>query len=254
MHFSSISIDSCIGTFLLTSLVYGFYLQGPYTTTAYTELRENAVRVLCNADMSEGFLVGKDVSLPETAIRNPSKPLRYISHGNRVSQRPILAFFAGNMHGRVRPILLKYWHKDKEMKIYGPLPRRVARNMSYIQHMKFSKYCLCPMGYEVNSPRLVEAIYYGCVPVIIANNFVLPLSEVLDWSAFSVIVEEKDIPRLKDILLAIPLRMYLKMQNNVKMVQKHFLWHPKPIRYDLFHMILHSIWLNRLSQIRNNGS
>ncbi|CAN6988216.1 hypothetical protein IGI04_001874 [Brassica rapa subsp. trilocularis] len=221
---------------------------GPYTVSEHPELRQNTIKALCNADLSDGiFVPGRDVSLPETSIRNAGRPLRNIGNGNRVSQRPILAFFAGNLHGRVRPQLLKHWrNKDDEMKIYGPLPHNVARKMTYVQHMKSSKYCLCPMGYEVNSPRIVEAIYYECVPVIIADNFVLPFSEVLDWSAFSVVVPEKDIPRIKEILLEIPMRRYLKMQSNVKMVQKHFLWSPKPRRYDVFHMILHSIWFNLL--------
>ncbi|XP_010258844.1 PREDICTED: probable glycosyltransferase At5g03795 isoform X2 [Nelumbo nucifera] len=224
---------------------------GPYTVNEHEELSKNTIKALCNADLSEGvFVAGKDVSLPETTIRNPRRPLRGLG-GKRVSQRSILAFFAGNMHGRVRPILLKYWgDKDEDMKIYGPLPNRVSRKMSYVQHMKSSRFCICPMGYEVNSPRIVEAIYYECVPVIIADNFVPPFNEVLDWNAFSVIVAEKDIPSLKDILLAIPMRRYLSMQKNVKMLQKHFLWNPRPIRYDLFHMILHSLWFNRLNQIQ----
>lgn len=224
---------------------------GPYTVTEHEELARNTLKALCNADLSERiFIEGRDVSLPETTIRAPRRPLRYLG-GNRASLRPILAFFAGSMHGRVRPTLLKHWGGEKyeDMKIYKRLPLRVSKKMTYIQHMKSSKYCLCPMGFEVNSPRIVEAIYYECVPVIIADNFVLPLSEVLDWSAFSVVVAEKDIPRLKDILLSIPMRKYVAMQNNVKMVQKHFLWNPKPVRYDLFHMILHSIWLNKLNQI-----
>ncbi|KAK8998150.1 hypothetical protein V6N11_012681 [Hibiscus sabdariffa] len=224
---------------------------GPFATTGHVELRDNTIKALCNADLNENFVVGRDVSLPETTIRTVRKPLRHIGGGIRVSQRPILAFFAGKMHGRVRPRLLKYWRdKDEDMKIYGSLPGRIARNMSYIRHMKSSKYCICPMGYEVNSPRIVEAIYYECVPVIIADNFVLPLSEVLEWTAFSVTVAEADIPKLKEILLAIPLKRYLKMLMNAKMVQKHFLWNPSPVRYDMFHMILHSIWYNRLNQIQ----
>ncbi|KAF8412967.1 hypothetical protein HHK36_000939 [Tetracentron sinense] len=224
---------------------------GPYTVNEHKELSRNTIKALCNADLSEGiFVARRDVSLPETTIRNPKRPLRDLG-GKRVSQRSILAFFAGNMHGRVRPTLLQYWgNKDEDMRIYGPLPKRISRKMSYVQHMKSSRFCICPMGYEVNSPRIVEAIYYECVPVIIADNFVPPFNEVLDWSAFSVIVAEKDIPSLKEILLAIPMKRYLSMQTNVKMLQKHFLWNPKPIRYDLFHMILHSIWFNRLNQIQ----
>ncbi|CAN6460881.1 unnamed protein product [Victoria cruziana] len=186
---------------------------GPYTTKEHEELCHNTIKALCNADLSEGFFVrGKDVSLPETTIRTPKRPLRYLG-GKPVSQRSILAFFAGNMHGRVRPVLLKHWSdKDEDMKIYGPLPNRVSRKMSYVELMKTSKFCICPMGYEVNSPRIVEAIYYQCVPVIIADNFVLPFDDILNWSAFSVVVAEKDIPKLKDILMAIPLRRLNQIQ------------------------------------------
>ncbi|XP_020268434.1 probable glycosyltransferase At5g03795 [Asparagus officinalis] len=227
---------------------------GPYTTTAHEELRKNTIKALCNADTSEGIFVrGRDVSLPETTIRTPNRPQRYVG-GKRVSQRPILAFFAGNMHGRVRPTLIKYWgDKDdnsQDMRIYKRLPNRVSRKMSYVEHLKSSKFCLCPMGYEVNSPRIVEAIYAECVPVIIADNFVLPFEEVLDWSSFSVSVAEKDIPNLRDILLGISLRRYIALQAAVKRVQRHFLWHTKPEKYDIFHMILHSIWFNRLNQIQ----
>lgn len=223
---------------------------GPYTTREHPELMKNAVKALCNADLSEGYFVsGKDVSLPETNLHSVKQPPRNLG-GNIASQRSILAFFAGNMHGRVRPVLLQYWKdKDDDMKIYELLPARVAKKMSYAQHMKSSKYCICPMGYEVNSPRIVEAIYYGCVPVIIADNFVHPLNEVLNWNAFSITVAEKDIPKLKDILLNIPEKKYFSMQLRVKKVQKHFIWHRNPLRYDIFHMILHSIWLNRLNQI-----
>ncbi|KAK4338229.1 hypothetical protein RND71_042716 [Anisodus tanguticus] len=227
---------------------------GPYILKDHEELIRNTIKALCNADISEGiFKAGKDVSLPETAIRNVGKPLINVG-GKRVSQRPILAFFAGNMHGPVRPKLLEYWSdKDEDMKIYGPLPNRVSRKMSYLEHMKSSKFCLCPMGFEVNSPRIVEAIYYECVPVIIADNLALPFDEVLDWSAFSLIVAEKDIPKLKEILLSIPLRRYQVMQNNVKRLQKHFHWNSIPTRYDLFHMILHSIWSSRLNQFQESG-
>ncbi|XP_040367659.1 probable glycosyltransferase At5g03795 [Rosa chinensis] len=70
---------------------------GPYTVTQHEELANNTIKALCNADTSERvFVAGKDVSLPETNIRNPRVPLRNIG-GLRVSQRPLLAFFAGRM-------------------------------------------------------------------------------------------------------------------------------------------------------------
>ncbi|XVE71027.1 hypothetical protein DITRI_Ditri10aG0117000 [Diplodiscus trichospermus] len=209
----------------------------------------NCIRALCNSDVREGYIFGKDVSLPETYVRNPQKPLRELG-GKPPSKRSILAFFAGSMHGYLRPILLEHWgNKDPDMKIFGKMPN-VKGNMNYIQHMKSSKYCLCPRGYEVNSPRVVEAIFYECVPVIISDNFVPPFFEVLNWESFAVFVLEKDIPNLKKILLSIPAKRYRQMQLRVKKIQQHFLWHPRPEKYDIFHMILHSVWYNRVFQIK----
>lgn len=219
----------------------------PYETRHHME---HCIKALCNADVTVGFKIGRDVSLPETYVRSARNPLRDLG-GKPPSQRHILAFYAGSMHGYLRPILLKYW-KDKEtdMKILGPMPPGVASKMNYIQYMKSSKYCICPKGYEVNSPRIVESIFYECVPVIISDNFVPPFFEVLDWGTFSIILAERDIPNLKDILLSISKERYLALQLGVRKVQRHFLWHAKPEKYDLFHMTLHSIWYNRVYQIK----
>ncbi|XP_054788482.1 probable glycosyltransferase At5g03795 isoform X1 [Prosopis cineraria] len=203
------------------------------------------IRALCNADAKEGFVFGKDASLPETYIRNFQNPKRGMG-GKPASKKSTLAFFAGNMHGYVRPILLQHWeNKDPDMKIFGRMPKSKG-DRNYIQYMKSSKYCICAKGYEVNSPRVVEAILYECVPVIISDNFVPPFFEVLNWESFAVFVVEKDIPNLKNILLSIPAKRYLQMQMRVRKVQQHFLWHTKPVKYDVFHMILHSIWYNRV--------
>lgn len=214
-----------------------------------SRIMANSIRALCNSDVKEGFKFGKDVSLPETYIRNAQNPLRELG-GKPPSQRKILSFFAGNMHGYLRPILLQYWeNKDPDMKIFGKLPKSKG-NANYIQHMKSSKYCICAKGYEVNSPRVVEAIFYECVPVIISDDFVPPFFDFLNWESFAVIVPEKEIPYLKKILLSIPSKRYLEMYKRVKQVQRHFLWHVKPVKYDIFHMILHSIWYNRVFQMR----
>ncbi|KAL8101655.1 putative glycosyltransferase At5g20260 [Apium graveolens] len=216
---------------------------------ALTQIRfNNCIKALCNADIKEGFRLGKDVSLPETMVRSKKNPLRDIG-GKAPRQRPILAFFAGQMHGYLRPVLLQQWQdKDPNIKIFKKLPKS-KKNRVYAEYMKSSKYCLCPKGYEVNSPRVVEAIYFECVPVIISDNFVPPFFEILNWESFAVFIPEKDLPNLKNILLSISDRRYQVMQQRVKQVQQHFLWHTQPIKYDIFYMILHSVWLNRVFQV-----
>ncbi|KAL8227034.1 hypothetical protein R6Q57_016866 [Mikania cordata] len=201
-----------------------------WTPSITKKYMNTCIRAMCNSDVKrEGFNLGKDVSLPETIVSSVKNPLREFGK-KPASQRSTLAFFAGRMHGNVRPILLHHWeNKDPEMKIFGKLPKS-KNNRNYIQYMKSSKYCICAKGYEVNSPRVVEAIFYECVPVIISDNFVPPFFEVLNWESFAVFVKEKDIPNLKNILVSIPETQYLVMQERVRKVQQHFLWHVKPMK------------------------
>lgn len=210
----------------------------------------NCIRALCNANVARGFKIGKDTTLPVTYVRSVEDPVRDIG-GKPPLERSILAFFAGGMHGYLRPILRHYWeNKEADMKILGPMPRDIDGKRAYREYMKSSKYCICARGYEVHTPRIVEAIFYECVPVIISDNYVPPFFEVLNWEAFSLFVKESDLPKLRDILLSIPEEEYLRMQMGVRMVQKHFIWHKKPTKYDLFHMVLHSVWHNRIFQLK----
>lgn len=87
----------------------------------------------------------------------------------------------------------------------------------------------------------------GCVPVIIKDHYVAPFSDVLNWKSFSVEVAVKDIPNLKTILMGISQRQYIRLQRRGKQVRRHFEVNLRPKRFDVFHMILHSIWLRRLN-------
>ncbi|OAY84924.1 putative glycosyltransferase, partial [Ananas comosus] len=191
---------------------------GPYVSSADPHLFSNSIRVLCNANTSEGFNPSKDVALPEINLKTDSTA--GMLGGPSASRRPILAFFAGGNHGPVRPLLLQHWKdNDSDIRVTEYLPRGV----SYYDMMRRSKFCLCPSGYEVASPRIVEAVYLECVPVTISDNYSLPFSDVLNWKSFSVQVSVGDIPNLKKILTGISPRQYIRMQRRVRVVRRHFM-------------------------------
>ncbi|XP_072952136.1 probable glycosyltransferase At5g03795 isoform X2 [Typha angustifolia] len=215
---------------------------GPSVSSTNRHLFMNSIRVLCNANTSEGFNPSKDVSLPEINIK--SDVIAGMVGGPSASHRPILAFFAGGNHGPVRPLLLKHW-KDKDSDVH--VTEYLPKGVSYYDMMRKSKYCLCPSGYEVASPRIVEAIYLECVPVTISDHYVLPFSDIINWRAFSVQVSVEDIPNIKNILMSISPRQYIRMQRRVRVVRRHFMVNNPPKRFDVFYMILHSVWLRRLN-------
>ncbi|CAI8598973.1 unnamed protein product [Vicia faba] len=146
----------------------------------------------------------------------------------------------GHLHGNIRYLLLSTWkNKDENVQVYD--------EDSYHTKLRSSRFCLCPSGYEVASPRIVEAIFAECVPVLISDSYVPPFSDFLNWKSFSVHIDVKEIPNIKKILMGISKRQYLKMQRRVKQVQKHFVPNEPPKRFDIFHMTIHSISLGRLN-------
>lgn len=217
---------------------------GPHASKGNPFLYNTSIRVLCNANTSEGFNPLKDVSLPEIHLYGGEVSPKLLSLPPDNAPRRYLAFFAGGMHGPIRPILLQHWkNRDKDIIVNEYLPKGI----DYYSIMLSSKFCLCPSGFEVASPRIVESIYAECVPVILSNYYVLPFSDVLQWEAFSVQVDVSDIPGLKEILSAIPESEYKKLKQGVRAVRRHFTLNQPAKRFDVFHMILHSIWLRRLN-------
>ncbi|GMQ10078.1 hypothetical protein CsSME_00053222 [Camellia sinensis var. sinensis] len=113
--------------------------------------------------------------------------------------------------------------------------------------MRKSKYCICASGYKVASPRMVEALYMGCVPILMKDHYVAPFSDVLNWKSFSVEVLMKDIPNLRTVLMVISQRQYIRLQRRGLQVRRHFEVNLPLKRFDVFHMILHSICFRRLN-------
>jgi hypothetical protein len=114
---------------------------------------------------------------------------------------------------------------------------------TYYEDMQRSVFCLCPLGWAPWSPRLVEAVVFGCIPVIIADDIVLPFADAIPWEEIGVFVAEEDVPRLDSILTSIPTDVILRKQRllaNPSM--KQAMLFPQPAQPgDAFHQILNGL-------------
>ncbi|CAN1242090.1 Probable beta-1,4-xylosyltransferase IRX10L [Linum perenne] len=93
------------------------------------------------------------------------------------------------------------------------------------------------------TPRLVEAVVFGCIPVIIADDIVLPFADAIPWEEIGVFVDEKDVPNLDTILTSIPPEVILRKQRllaNPSMKQAMLFPQPAQPR-DAFHQVLNGL-------------
>nr|XP_026693130.1 probable glycosyltransferase At5g11130 [Ciona intestinalis] len=208
-------------------------------------LMKNAIGLVSTADYDDPYFIPhKDISIPPTPSSGLSN-IHLIGKGGAlvdVRGRNILAFFAGDItSGRIRPLAWRTWYSDQDIEIIN----RILKPSAYIEKLKKAKFCLIFRGKEGWSPRLVEAISMGCVPVIISDHYHLPLQGIVEWSKIAIILPEAQISDLKKVLLLVSSTQLYEMQQYIKSVYHHFIWNYPAQPNDAFHSVMLQLWKRR---------
>ncbi|XP_023384560.1 exostosin-2 [Pteropus vampyrus] len=86
----------------------------------------------------------------------------------------------------------------------------------YPQVLQEATFCVVLRGARLGQAVLSDVLRAGCVPVVIADSYILPFSEVLDWKRASVVVPEEKISDVYSILQSIPQRQIEEMQKQAR--------------------------------------
>jgi len=130
---------------------------------------------------------------------------------------------------RNRAVRTRIWRKyNNDRRFY----LRRQRYAGYQSEIVRSVFCLCPLGWAPWSPRLVESVALGCVPVIIADGIRLPFDDVVPWQNISLTVAENEVGKLGWILHHVA-------RTNLTIIQQN-LWEPSVRRALLFNDRLES--------------
>lgn len=66
---------------------------------------------------------------------------------------------------------------------------------------------------------VISESFFCLLAVILSNYYDLPFNDILDWKKFAVILKEKDVYELKQILKAITDEEFVTLHNNLVKVQ-----------------------------------
>ncbi|KAL3630148.1 hypothetical protein CASFOL_023132 [Castilleja foliolosa] len=183
---------------------------GVRATEGLPNLVKNSIRVVCSPSYDVGFIPHKDVALPQIL-----QPFALPSGGNDIENRTTLGFWAGHRNSKIRVILARVWENDTELDISNNRINRATGHLVYQKRFYRTKFCICPGGSQVNSARIADSIHYGCIPVILSNYYDLPFNDILNWHKFSVVLKEKDVYQLKQILKNITQEEFVTLHNNL---------------------------------------
>ena len=161
------------------------------------------LRGLRNIYPADGCLSELDRSLNPRSISLPALPIQ-VSHQDHHGEgrRKYLASFQGVLSHPVRAALGKLHDGGKfQIRIIEParhdalkLDATIGRtDEDYRQIMTNADFAFIPRGDALFSYRLLEAMSFGCIPIILSDNWVLPFDRLIDWSSCTLRPREDEV-------------------------------------------------------------
>ncbi|WVR09403.1 hypothetical protein IAU60_006470 [Kwoniella sp. DSM 27419] len=149
-------------------------------------------------------------------------------HIKPMRERPHLIAWSGTYWGtgksdRLRLTCSRGGAGEREL-YPGAGPQSYFLSWDYMNDLNDARFCPQPRGIAGWSPRTNDAIFAGCIPVLIAEGSHYPFASFLDWSKFSVRVAPTELDRIEEILASIPLAKVEEMQANLVAVREAFMY------------------------------
>jgi hypothetical protein len=185
-----------------------------------------------------------DLGLPPPAVTKiqltPAQEQRIAScRSSDNYDRPYLLTFVGSFRGPVRP-KLQDLDNGKDVLILDNLDRLNNSNVvltresssgggRYQQLLEESQFAAVPRGDNLYSYRFTEVLSAGAIPVILADDWILPFCPELvgDWNELAVLIPEHRVASTVDILREISPQTKCQMRRRAYQFYQTYLSSPE---------------------------
>lgn len=164
----------------------------------------------------------RTISMPASSVTRapPARP----------SPRTVLASFRGAASHPCRDALARL-HDGRNVVV--ELVRRAysgrvdattgAVDDPYVRLLASSVFAFVPRGDAHFSYRLTEVMAFGCIPIVVSDDWVLPFDRTIDWRRCALVVSEARVPDLPTMLAGFGAGRIAAMQHAVREVHDaHF--------------------------------
>ncbi|GIL47978.1 hypothetical protein Vafri_4701 [Volvox africanus] len=205
-------------------------------TTGTAFMADRYDRDFTNWQQPEGYLTHirghacydpqKDLVIP--SFKQPNHYRESPLLGKPAKQRDIFLFFRGDV-GKNRMPMYSRGVRQKLYQLAIDNKWREKHNIlvgdsrdiqgEYSDLLSRSLFCIVAAG-DGWSARMEDAVLHGCIPVIIIDNVHVAFESIIHVDAFTVRIDEAQLPKIVEILQAIP-------ERKIRVKQAHLghLWH-----------------------------
>nr|CAG4646058.1 EOG090X01LY [Macrothrix elegans] len=93
---------------------------------------------------------------------------------------------------------------------------------NYPDILQNGTFCLIMRGARLGHPVLTESLAAGCIPVIVADYYILPYSEVIDWRRASIQLYEDDLGKMMDVLSSVSSYRIRELRTSGEWIYFHY--------------------------------
>lgn len=145
--------------------------------------------------------------------------------------KSVLASFRGVMSHPSRAALQKLHDGTDVICEIVPRDNHVGRldatagknDAAFTELMAKSVFAFVPRGDALFSYRLLEAMAFGCIPIVLSDGWVLPFDRTIDWQQTALALPEATIPGLPLFLRSFSASRIAELQQNVQRAYaRHF--------------------------------
>lgn len=171
--------------------------------------------------IADGNLAGYERLLNPRTISMPALPI--VAGPATIGPKSVLASFRGMASHPCRERLLAIndgaairCEITDRAKYAGRIDAvAAAKDDSYADLMAASVFAFVPRGDALFSYRLLEAMSFGCIPVILSDNWILPFDRTIAWNEIALHAPENEVEALPQLLRAFEPRRMAAIQHTI---------------------------------------
>jgi hypothetical protein len=190
-----------------------FILSNPNPNGYFTIVQHDDGALLTLPDNTIVFNAGNKGNVPLPLIYEDKDETLVKAKQASTQIRDVFCSFVGRLRTHpIRDKLFQEYQQNPRFKFISSFHIPCQQKNEFIDITLRSRFALAPRGYGRTSFRFFELLTLGAIPIYVWDDVDwLPYKDIIDYSKFSIVIHEANIPDLETILLEITEERYQQM-------------------------------------------